>query len=162
LSTSKAIIVGKMAGKYENATPRTMKGFNKILAVTIGTATDMHGQDPTTAAIKAVSNACEASSLPSILDIPGGFNDAKVKIKVAVPNPKGVDKEKVAKSFPYGNVEVKVVGGGLRWHSGIIVPKLGDPSPKEQIEAETSDDEEAEITSNDELMVAVAAIRVGY
>ena len=38
----------------------------------------------------------------------------------------------------------------------------GDPSPKEQIEAETSDDEEAEITSNDELMVAVAAIRVGY
>ena len=38
----------------------------------------------------------------------------------------------------------------------------GDPSPKEQIEAETSDDEDAEITSNDELMVAVAAIRVGY
>ena len=38
---------------------------------------------------------------------------------------KGVDKEKVAKSFPYGNVEVKVVGGGLRWHSGVIVPKLG-------------------------------------
>ena len=37
---------------------------------------------------------------------------------------KGVDKEKIAKSFPYGKVEVKVVGGGLRWHSGIIATGL--------------------------------------
>ena len=38
---------------------------------------------------------------------------------------KGVDKARVAKAFPYGKVEVKVVGGGLRWHSGIVAPKLG-------------------------------------
>ena len=30
------------------------------------------------------------------------------------------------KAFPYGKVEVKVVGGGLRWHSGIVAPKLGE------------------------------------
>ena len=41
---------------------------------------------------------------------------------------KGVDKEKIAKSFPYGKVEVKVVGGGLRWHSGIIATGLGKRS----------------------------------
>ena len=65
--------------------------------------------------------------------------------------------------------------GGLRpqrWHlrHAHVLPAMpelqscaaGDPSPKEQIEAESSDDEDAEITSNDELMVAVAAVRVGY
>ena len=41
---------------------------------------------------------------------------------------KGVNKEKIAKSFPYGKVEVKVVGGGLRWHSGIIATGLGKRS----------------------------------
>ena len=38
----------------------------------------------------------------------------------------------------------------------------GDPPPSEQIEADTSDDEDAPITSNDELFAAVAAVRLGY
>ena len=41
---------------------------------------------------------------------------------------RGVEKERIAKAFPYGKVEVKVVGGGLRWHSGIVAPKLGQCS----------------------------------
>ncbi|CAK0772853.1 hypothetical protein CVIRNUC_004006 [Coccomyxa viridis] len=151
-----------MTGKYDNATASSIKGFKKILAVSVGSATDLHGQDPTAAAMKAVSNAYESCSVPGILEIPGGVKNAKIKIKVAVPNPKGVDKERIAKAFPYGKVEVKIVGGGLRWHSGIVAPKLGDPSPNEKIEAESSDDEDAKITSNDELIVAVAAVRIGY
>jgi hypothetical protein len=37
---------------------------------------------------------------------------------------------------------------------------VGDP--KEDVEAETSDDDDAEVTSQDELLVSVAAIRVGF
>lgn len=34
----------------------------------------------------------------------------------------------VKKAFPYGKIETpKVVRGGLRWHSGIIIPELGIP-----------------------------------
>lgn len=38
----------------------------------------------------------------------------------------------------------------------------GDPPPERKIDADTSDDEDAPITSNDESFAAVAAIRVGY
>ena len=116
------------------------------------------------------------------------------------PAQKGVDMDEVKKNSylkHYPSPEVKVVHGGLRWHSGIVAPGLGmlifhlheihrcdvgagfltlqrqhptsrhahvagDPSPSEHIEAETSDDEDAPITSNDELFAAVAAVRLGY
>ena len=48
---------------------------------------------------------------------------------------KGVDKERIAKAFPYGKVEVKIVGGGLRWHSGIVAPKLGQCSYRQPCSA---------------------------
>jgi Conserved hypothetical protein (Lin0512_fam) len=38
---------------------------------------------------------------------------------------KGVDVEQIKKAFPYGNVTVKVVPGGLRSHAGIVFPKSG-------------------------------------
>ena len=40
--------------------------------------------------------------------------------------------------------------------------RAGDPPPDKVIDAETSDDEDAPITSNDEFIAAVAAVRVGY
>ena len=48
---------------------------------------------------------------------------------------KGVNKERIAKAFPYGKVEVKIVGGGLRWHSGIVAPKLGQCSYRQPCSA---------------------------
>lgn len=42
------------------------------------------------------------------------------------------------------------------------VPNAGDPPPEKEIDAETSDDEDAPITCNDEAFAAVAAVRVGY
>ena len=38
----------------------------------------------------------------------------------------------------------------------------GDPPPDVQIEAETSDDEDAQLTCHDEMLLAIASIRVGY
>ncbi len=38
---------------------------------------------------------------------------------------KGVDVDIVKKVFPYGKIDdPKIVKGGLRWHSGIIIPEL--------------------------------------
>ncbi|CAK0772863.1 hypothetical protein CVIRNUC_004007 [Coccomyxa viridis] len=98
-------------------------------------------------------------------DVPGGVEKARVKAKIGVPKHAQVDKKKVMEvlSTFAGKVdEPKVVRGGLRWHSGIIAPKLGDPPPDVQIEAETSDDEDAQLTCHDEMLLAIASIRVGY
>ncbi len=38
----------------------------------------------------------------------------------------------------------------------------GDPPPEKEIGAETSDEEDAPVTCNDESFAAVAAVRVGY
>ncbi|EIE25912.1 hypothetical protein COCSUDRAFT_60922 [Coccomyxa subellipsoidea C-169] len=125
----------------------------------------MHGQDPTRAAVKAVEDALEKTSLPAVLEfVPGGFEGVRIKTKIAVPNPqKGVDVDIVKKVFPYGKIDdPKIVKGGLRWHSGIIIPELGDPPPEMEFNAETSDDEDAPVTCNDESLAAVAAVRVGY
>jgi len=147
---------------FQGAATRTPKGYNKIIAVTTAIGIDQHGQDPTAAAVKATRAAMEQVSLPAALDMaPNGVEGVKAKVKIATPNPKGVDVEAVKKVVPY-SVEVKVVGGGLRWHSGITVPKLGDPKADAQIDAETSDDEDATITSPDEFQVAVASVRVGF
>lgn len=33
------------------------------------------------------------------------------------------------KTFPYGKIDKpKIVHGGMRWHSGIIIPELGMPT----------------------------------
>ena len=38
----------------------------------------------------------------------------------------------------------------------------GDPPPQARLNAETSDDEDAPQTCHDEMLLAVASIRVGY
>ena len=87
-----------------------------------------------------------------------------MKAKIGVPGPQQVDVEEVKKAFPYGNVDVKVVPGGLRWHSGIIMPELGDPAQEDE-EVDSSDDEDqlaGQVFAKDEIIVASAAVRVGY
>lgn len=157
----------KMATKdtkvFSGAATRTPKGFKKIIAVSTAMGIDQHGQSPTDAAVKAVRTAMEQVSLPAALDLaPNGAEGVKAKIKIATPNPKGVDVDALKKIVPYSSVDVKVVGGGMRWHSGIAVPKLGDPAADAEIDAETSDDECASITSPDEFQVAIASVRIGF
>ncbi len=44
----------------------------------------------------------------------------------------------------------------------VYVVCTGDPDPEKEIGAETSDDEDAPVTCNDESFAAIAAIRIGY
>ena len=51
---------------------------------------------------------------------------ASVKYRYNVAQQRGVDLDIVRSVFPYGKIETpKIVRGGLRWHSGIIIPDLG-------------------------------------
>lgn len=122
---------------------------------------ELHGQDDTVAAVKAVRQAFETISIPSVLDmVPGGIEKVRAKVKVAVPYPRGVDESEIKQVVPFKNTEIKVVHGGLSWNSGIILQKLGDPPPDAANDA-SSDDEEP-VTSPDEYKVAVAAVRIGF
>lgn len=159
-------MAGRAAAKImAQAGLRTPKGFTKVLSVQVGSGLDQHGQDPTRAATKAVENAIGNSTLPGIVHfVPGGLDGVKVKAKIGVPGPQHVDVETVKKAFPYGNVEIKVVHGGLRWHSGIILPGMGDP-PVEAEDADSSDDEDqlaGKVFAKDDMITAVAAVRIGY
>jgi uncharacterized protein (TIGR02058 family) len=106
--------------------------FNPF-AIEIGLGIDLHGQDPTKAAVKAVRNAVEHVSLPGMRRI-AGITDLNtqvfVEILLGVPAEFAgrVDLEQVKEALPFGQRTVKVVPGGLLASSGIAVPSMGDTS----------------------------------
>ena len=111
--------------------------MSKVLFVEVGMGADQHGQDATKACVRACRNAIEFNSIPSIRDIvPGGYDAMKLHIQLGV--------------FPYGNIvdPVNVDVGGLLAKSGIAIPEMGDV------------DEEGR--PNDDFVIAVASITVGY
>lgn len=91
----------------ESATPLTM-------VLEFGMGVDVHGQDCTKAARRAVSDAIRHSSLPLLGQIRERNGTMLVQVTVAVPDPDSVDLEAVKSELPHGEVSVKAVGGGLR------------------------------------------------
>lgn len=117
--------------------------LKKVLFVEIGSGCDGHGQNATKAATRACRNAIEFNSLPALRTlIPGGYENLKLKVKIGVPQPDTVDVEALRKVFPYGTAYFEVVVGGLSCGSGVVIPELGDV--------------------NDDMVVAVASVTVGY
>jgi len=99
----------------------------KRFIVELGWGVDMHGQDATKAACRAVQDAISRSclcGLMEILDIKD-LNAIEVEIAVAVPWPEQVDKEAVAQVVPIGKKTVKVVPGGML-APGIFLSERGD------------------------------------
>lgn len=75
--------------------------------------TDLHGQDYTKAAVRALKDALWHNSL-SIAPALGYSRDAmQVEVEVGVAKPEQVDVAKVAAVLPYGVASVSVVEGGL-------------------------------------------------
>lgn len=104
--------------------------MSSLAAVQIGTGTDLHGQNPTSASVRAVRNAIEFNSLPAFKRLlpSKDLNDMRIVVKLGVPDGfvEGVEKESVKKALPFGDVQVEVVTGGLAVSSGINIPELGD------------------------------------
>lgn len=115
----------------------------KILFVETGFGCDQHGQNATKAAVRACRNAIEFNSLPAMRElIPGGYDNMKLKVQVAVPNADEVDVNVIKQVFPYGEVTPVIQEGGLCANSEIRLSVLGD--------------------KNTDMLIAVAAVYVGY
>lgn len=79
----------------------------------MGMGVDVHGNDYTKAARRAVSDALRHSSL-NFFDATGkSREDMYVDVRIGVADPEAVDIEAVSTEVPYGTVTVSVQLGGL-------------------------------------------------
>ena len=83
------------------------------LIIEMGMGNDLHGQDYTKAARRAIEDAFRHSSLPlfSVLELP--HDEMRVQVTVGVQDPEKVDAEALVSILPRGRAEVRVVKGGL-------------------------------------------------
>ena len=79
-----------------------------------GMGVDLHGDDCTKAARRAVFDAVRHSSLPLLREIEARGGTMLVDVTVAVPEPASVDLAAVKSELPHGEVTVHAVSGGLR------------------------------------------------
>ena len=86
----------------------------KAMVLEFGMGVDVHGQDPTKAACRAVSDAIRHSSLPLFQEVRQRGGRMLVDVTVGVPDPASVDVERVRRELPHGEVTVHPVPGGLR------------------------------------------------
>jgi uncharacterized protein (TIGR02058 family) len=96
----------------------------------LGTGADLHGQDATKAARRAVKDATSRSCLCGLVEIVElrDLNDMRVDVLVAVPGPEQVQADAVLEAIPFGRKELRVVDGGLR-APGFYPSHLDDESP---------------------------------
>lgn len=119
--------------------------MEKIMFIQFGMGVDLHGQDVTKAAVRAVQNAIHHNSMPGLRAVlpEHRLENMKVRVKLAVPaDADQLDVEAVKRVLPYGQVTVEVRPGGMLSTSGVILPDKGD--------------------RNDLAYVVVAAVEVGY
>ncbi len=88
----------------------------KRFIVEIGTGMDLHGEDSTKAACRAVKDAISRSCLCGIVEIMGiqDLNAIDVEIVVAGPRPQDVDLDRVIAEVPIGRKRALAVEGGMK------------------------------------------------
>lgn len=98
----------------------------KRYIVELGTGIDLHGEDVTEAACRAVKDAISHSCLCGLMEILElkDTNQVDIDILVACPRPEEVDIEKVAAALPLGNRQARAVKGGML-AEGLCVPQFG-------------------------------------
>jgi uncharacterized protein (TIGR02058 family) len=119
--------------------------MDKLFFVELGMGTDLHGQNVTKAAVRAVQNAIHHNSMPGLRSVlPGNTLDSmRVNVKLAVPcDREKLDEEAVKAVLPYGKVTVEVMDGGMVTTSGVVLPDKQD--------------------KNDLIYVVIASVEVGY
>lgn len=119
--------------------------MRQVLFIQTGMGVDVHGQDITKAAVRAIENAFWYNSMPGIeKSLPDQrIENMKVNVRVAVPLDRNkLDSEKLKETIPYGTVSVDVTDGGMATSSGIILEEKED--------------------ENDLMYIVNAAVEVGY
>jgi uncharacterized protein (TIGR02058 family) len=85
----------------------------KRLILEMGTGNDLHGEDYTKAAVRAVQDAMHHSSLALFTSLDLDRNAMEITVTIGVQAPERVDAGQVGQQLPYGRVKVVVVKGGL-------------------------------------------------
>ncbi|OIO01387.1 MAG: hypothetical protein AUJ49_07575 [Desulfovibrionaceae bacterium CG1_02_65_16] len=98
----------------------------KRFAIELGYGADLHGEDMTKAAVRAVRDAVSRSCLCGILEICGRdrFQGVFVDARIGVPRPDNVDHAVVLAAIPIGEKTLEVVQGGMLT-PGLEVPCFG-------------------------------------
>ena len=101
----------------------------RTFVVELGTGVDLHGQDPTKAAVRAVRNAFQHVSLPGLRQVAGieDMSTVQVDVFLGVPPDTGdVDVAQIKAQFPIGTINVTVQPGGLLPVGEAFRPEFGD------------------------------------
>jgi uncharacterized protein (TIGR02058 family) len=89
--------------------------------VEIGTGVDLHGEDETKAAKRAVKDAISHSSMVGLGQLfkIGSFKDLEdalmVDVTIAAPNPEKVNGDDVLSTLPEGKRRISVIKGGMKF-----------------------------------------------
>jgi uncharacterized protein (TIGR02058 family) len=83
------------------------------LIIEMGMGNDLHGQDYTKAAKRAIEDAFRHSSLPLFPELGLSHSEMRVQVTVGVQKPEAVDVAALVATLPRGRAEVRVVKGGL-------------------------------------------------
>lgn len=119
--------------------------MEEVYFIETGTGIDVHGQNVTVAASRAVKDAIHYNSLPGMRKIlpEGDLSTMKVNVKLAIPKDlEQLDEEKIIALIPYGTVTIEVIKGGMATSSGIYLEEQDD--------------------KNDLMYIVNAVIEVGY
>ncbi|MBM7649916.1 uncharacterized protein (TIGR02058 family) [Bacillus ectoiniformans] len=119
--------------------------MKQLMFIETGMGIDVHGQDITQAAVRAVKNAIHFNSLPGIRTVlpDNSLDNMIVRVKLALPcDHEKLDREAVKAVLPYGQVIIETQDGGMLTSSGIELPEKGD--------------------KNDQMYIVVASVEVGY
>jgi uncharacterized protein (TIGR02058 family) len=89
--------------------------------IELGMGVDLHGQDATKAAVRAVRDAIGRNYLPGVRRmLEGSSGRMLVHVRLGVPPEAGQpDVEAVRATFPYGEVSVEVAPGGMLVPDGL-------------------------------------------
>jgi uncharacterized protein (TIGR02058 family) len=101
----------------------------RTFVVELGTGVDLHGQDATKAAVRAVRDAFAHVSLPGLRQVAGiqDTSTVAIEVRIGAPTEAGeVDVEQVKAQFPFGDVNVTVEPGGLMAPGEAYRPEFGD------------------------------------
>lgn len=99
----------------------------KRFAIEIGTGVDLHGEDVTNAAKKAVKDAISKTCMCGLMEILNikDLDDVIIDIIIASPFPSKINTNEVAKVVPMGKKRINVVNGGMI-APGIYLKRFGE------------------------------------